>query len=326
MIRIKETRPALRDGHAPNPTRSVAIGGLPHFGRRLAQFIAGDGWQATYLETRAWEPRAALRALRGARSADLVYMVGGQIGRLSRPHLLRAALRRPMAMHWAGSDVLYARRVHAAGHATPALVHGVTHWAGAPWLADELKPLGVNARWLPHSWVDPPPEIPPLPSARESPFTILTYLPESRPDFYGAATVLRLARELPQVQVLVTGTTALHRETPPNLRCLGWVEEMAPLYARSHLLLRLPHHDGLSFMVQEALAFGRSAVWTHHFPGVIHARSGEDAIAAVSDLADRHAQDTLSLNEAGARHVRERFSPHRIQADLRAALHGVIER
>ena len=127
------------------------LGGMPYFGRRLAGLLAGDGWQASYLETRSWGARAAVGALLSARAADLVCMVGGQIARLSRPHLLALALRRPMAMLWAGSDVLYARRVVAAGRATRALARGVTHWAGAPWLAEELKPLGVEARWLPHS-------------------------------------------------------------------------------------------------------------------------------------------------------------------------------
>jgi glycosyltransferase involved in cell wall biosynthesis len=302
----------------------VAVGGLPFFGRRLAGLLGGDGWRATYLETRAWQPRAALRALRVARSADVVYLVGGQIGRLSRPHLLRLALRQPIAMHWAGSDVLYARRVHAAGRVAPSLARNVTHWAGAPWLAEELRPLGVDARWLPHSWVDPPATLPPLSSPEESPLTVLTYLPEQRAAFYGAGTVLRLARALPEVQVLVAGARGLSGEIPSNLRCLGWVDDMAPLYARSHLLLRLPRHDGLSFMVQEALAFGRFAVWSYPFPGVTQATRPEDAIAAVKDAAERHSRGRLSLNEAGAKHVRERFSRARIRADLRAALAGTL--
>jgi hypothetical protein len=151
---------------AARRTRTVAIGGLPYFGQRLAALLDGCGWQATYLETRAWEPRAALRALRRAAAADVVYLVGGQIERLSRPHLLRLALRRPVVMHWAGSDVLYARRAHTAGRATAALVRGVTHWAGAPWLVEELRALGVRARWLPHSWVEAPPAPPPLDRSR----------------------------------------------------------------------------------------------------------------------------------------------------------------
>jgi hypothetical protein len=311
---------------AASARRAIAVGGLPYFGRRLAEVLDGDGWRARYLETRAWEPRSALRALRQATSADVVYMVGGQIAWWSRPHLLRTALRRPMVMHWAGSDVLYARRVHAAERSTKALLHGVTHWAGAPWLVEELRPLDVRARWLPHSWVDAPPALPPLPPSDASPLTLLTYLPEKRPAFYGGEAVLRLARTLPEVEVLVTGARSLPWPAPPNVRCLGWVEDMAPLYARAHALLRLPRHDGLSFMVQEALVFGRYAIWSYPFPGAILAKIAGQAIAAVRDLSCRHTEGSLRLNETGAAHVRERFSRGRIRADLRAALAEVLGR
>src|SRR5262245_55706618 len=136
--------------------RRVAVGGLPHFGRKLAALLDGPGWRVRYLETRGWEPRAALRALRRAASAGLVYPVGGQVARFSRPHALQALLRRPTVMHWAGSDVLHARAAVRARRATPALLGGVTHWAGAPWLAAELRELGISATWVPHSWVDAP--------------------------------------------------------------------------------------------------------------------------------------------------------------------------
>ena len=317
------------DAHGTRSSRlaaqhSVAVGGLPYFGRRLARLLDGDGWQARYLETRAWQPQAALRALGQARAADLVYLVGGQIGRLSRPHLLRMALRKPVVMHWAGSDVLHARQAHAAGRTATGLVRGVTHWTGAPWLAEELGAMGVCARWLPHSWVEAPAKLPPLPAAGGAPFTLLAYLPARRAAFYGGAAVLRIATVLPEAQILVVGTHSLPWPAPPNVRCLGWVEEMAPLYARAHALLRLTHHDGLAFMVQEALAFGRPVIWSYPFPGVIQAATEDAAVAAVRDLAERHTGGVLALNEAGAAHVRERFAPARIRADLRAGLAGVL--
>lgn len=308
---------------SPTPHAELAVGGLPYFGRRLAGLLDGDGWRARYLETRGWAPRAALAALRTAVHAGLIYLVGGQIERLSRPHLLRLAVRAPIVMHWAGSDVLHARRTRSAGRATPALVRGVTHWTGAPWLVDELAIVGVRARWLPHSWVDAPASVPPLPSSAESPFTVLTYLPSARLDFYGGEAVRHLAARLPDVDVLVAGTDTLPWGAA-NVRCLGWVADMAPVYARSHALLRLPQHDGLSFMVQEALAFGRHAIWRYPFTGAIQADDAGAAIAAVRALSDRHAAGTLPLNEVGAAHVRERFSRERIRAGLRAGFAEVL--
>jgi putative intracellular protease/amidase len=298
--------------------RALAVGGLPYFGRRLATLLDGDGWRARYLETRAWEPRAALAALRAAAGADLVYLVGGQTERLSRPDLLRLALSgRSFVMHWAGSDVLHARRVRAAGRATDRLVRGVLHWAGAPWLADELGTLGMRAHWLPHSWVDAPPTVPPLSAPDQAPFTALAYLPADREAFYGGEAVRRLALALPDVRVLVVGTGRLPW-TAPNVTALGWVNEMAPVYARCHALVRLPAHDGLAFMVQEALAHGRHAVWRYPFEGVVQVDAPDDAIAAVRALRDRHHRGDLAPNERGAAYVRERFNRRRIRSDLLA--------
>ena len=308
--------------------RRVVVGGLPFFGRRLAALLDGPGWRVRYLETRAWEPRAALRALRRAAAADLIYLVGGQIASFSRPHLLRLVLRRPTIMHWAGSDVLYARRSAARGRVTASLRDGVTHWAGAPWLVEELRPLGVRTTWRPHSWVVAPATLPPLPShgGGQTPFTVLTYLPERRAAFYGAAAVCRLAAALPDVRVLVVGARTLAGGAPANVRCLGWVERMAPIYAEAHVLLRLPRHDGLAFMVQEALAHGRYAIWNHPFPGAIQATTPEAATAAVEMLWQRHAAGELPLNEAGADYTRARFSPARIRADLLAGFSEVLAR
>ena len=302
---------------------NVAIGGLPYFGRRLAGLLDGGSWRVCYLETRAWEPRAALRTLRQAMEAHLVYLVGGQIERLSRPHLLRLALRTPFVMHWAGSDVLYAQRARVRGRATARLLHGVTHWTGAPWLVDELDRLDVRARWVPHSWVDAPATLPSLPGPDDGPFTVLCYLPEGRADFYGGDVIRRLAAALPEVRVLVTGARSLPWSAP-NVYCLGWVEAMAPLYARSHVLVRLPRHDGLSFMVQEALAFGRYAVWSYPFPGAVRTADAGDAVRAVRDLYRRYARDELPPNMEGAAHVRQRFNRDRIRADLLAGFSDVL--
>ena len=219
--------------------------------------------------------------------------------------------------------MLHARPAVRAGRATPALLGGVTHWAGAPWLAAELRELGISAAWVPHCWVNAPATLPPLPDASE-PFTVLAYLPEGRAEFYGGEAVLRLARALPEASVLVVAAQSLPWACPSNVRCVGWVADMAPVYARCHVLLRLPRHDGLSFMVQEALAYGRFAVWSYPFEGALEAKSADAAIATVRGLAVHHAAGELPLNERGAAHVRERYCAARVRADLLAGFEKVL--
>ncbi len=297
----------------------VAVSGLPYFGRRMAALLSGDGWQATYLETRGWRPIPALRALRRARRAGVLYHLGGQIARWSRPHALLRLLGRPCVMHWTGSDVLHAHTVAARGAVAARLRDGCVHWAGAPWLVQELAEIGVRAEWVPHSAVTAPARLPPFPER----FTVLAYLRPGREEFYGAAAVRRVAAALPEAQVLVVGVDRL--AAPANVRCLGWVTDMAPVYAAGHVLLRLAAHDGLSFMVQEALAWGRWVVWNHPFPGVIETATVDEACARVAALAARHRAGCLALNEEGAAHVRARYHPARIRDDIRRRLAAVME-
>lgn len=319
----ERNRPAARAGRTsatPAAGMTVAVGGSPYFGRRMAELLSGDGWRADYLETRGWRPDAAIAAWQQVRRAAVLYQLGGQVGRFSRPHTLLATVRRPCVMHWTGSDVLYARQTVRRGQATARLRDHSIHWAGAPWLVDELADVGIRATWLPHSAIDAPATLPPFGDQ----FTVLAYLRAGREDFYGAAAVRRVAAALPAVRVLVAGCNYL-TEAPMNVTCLGWVDDMAPIYARSHVLLRLTAHDGLAFMVQEALAAGRYAVWNHPFPGTLTAGSAEQAAALIADLAGRHAAGSLSPNECGACHVRERFNRRRVIADLRAGLRAAVE-
>jgi hypothetical protein len=317
---MNATQLRTRAARAERVATRVVIGGAPYFGRRLADLLDGDGWEVGYLETRGWRADAALAALHAIRRADALYQVGGQVARWSRPDLLMMAIRPRIVMHWTGSDVLYARRIARRGQVSARLRAGCTHWAGAPWLVDELAPLGVRARWVPHSAVDAPATVPPLPET----FTVLTYLRPGREAFYGSAAVLAVARALPEARVLVAGVERLDA-APANVRCLGWVEDMPSLYARAHVLLRMPAHDGLAFMVQEALAFGRHAVWRYPFPGSIQAAGEQDACARVAALFDRQVGGALGLNLEGAAHVRERFNPRRIRDDLRRGLAAAIE-
>jgi hypothetical protein len=313
------------DAAPPNRTaarpRRVAVGGLPYFGRRMAALLDGDDWQAAYLETRGWRPVPALRALLAVRRADVLYQLGGQLARRSRPDALLTAVRRPCVMHWTGSDVLYARGMAARGRVSARLRDGCVHLAGAPWLVDELRALGVDAAWQPHSAVAAPAHLPDFPAT----FTVLAYLRPGRERFYGLEAVLAVAAAVPEARVLVVGCARLPVPAPPNVRCLGWVEDVASIYARTHVLLRLTAHDGLAFMVQEALAYGRHVVWNYPFPAVCHVTRADEAPARVAALAAHHRQGTLALNHAGADHVRERYHPRRIRDELRARLAAALE-
>jgi hypothetical protein len=75
------------------------------------------------------------------------------------------------------------------------------HLAGAPWLAEELQTIGVPAScvWLPSQL--PTGDVPPLPNV----FTVGSYIPDSRFEFYGGPLIYEAARRLPFVRFLIFG-------------------------------------------------------------------------------------------------------------------------
>lgn len=292
--------------------RRVAIGGLPYFGQMLTGLLAAEGWQFRYLESAGRRPVAWVTTATALAQADLVYLVGGQIERWSRPDWLARVPRRPIVMHWVGSDVTYAIEAQRRGRASQRLRSGPTHWTEVPWTAAELHAIGVEADVVPLTSTRLLQQPVPLPKQ----FTVLTYLPGSRPEFYGSATVLHLASQFPEVQFLVAGSAGLGPHTPANVEFLGWVDDMVGLYARSSVLLRLPAHDGLSFMVLEAMAAGRYVIWNHPMKGVLEVTDELQARSEIEALLALHRSGGLGPNEAGRRTIQSQFAPERIGAEI----------
>jgi hypothetical protein len=213
-------------------------------------------------------------------------------------------------MHWVGSDVLYARRADRRGRVS-ARLRRATHWADAPWLAQELGPLAlaVEERPLPMPIaVGSPVPMPPEPA-------VMIFLPAAPHRAYDVDATRAVVEALPQTRFILVGG---YRFEAPNVENLGFVTDMATVYARSSMLLRLVRHDGLSHTVIEALSYGRHVAWRYTFPGVTAAATAEEAIAAIRV----HAASPLVLNEAGIA-ASERYRPARVLAEAAEALEAL---
>ena len=303
-------------------TVRIVIGGLPYFGRMLAELLDGGDWECRYLPSAGRRPGGWATTLAEIARADLIYLVGGQVERWSRPDWLLRCGRRRVVMHWVGTDVSCALDAARRRRLSRRLVRGPQHWAEVPWTAAELRPLGLDCEIVPLAPARLSQVLPPLPPE----FSVLTYLPDARPDFYGRPVVLRLAAAFPKVRFLVTGSEGNGWQAPQNMEFLGWQHEMAPVYARGSVLLRLPEHDGLSFMVLEALAAGRHVIWNHPFEGVLSAGDGQEAEMQLRALLDAHRSGTLRLNETGAALVRTHYSRERLRSDLLARFEALVAR
>ncbi|HET7736984.1 MAG TPA: hypothetical protein VFK32_00265 [Tepidiformaceae bacterium] len=298
--------------------RRVAVIGLPFFARRTAQSLRSVGFDARFIpqpgrSIDAW-PRVVAEIMR----ADLVYAIGSGVSRFSPLHLISMA-RKPIVLHWVGSDVEVALQVYRTGHASNGLLDRAVHWADAPWLVDELAELGVIAKEL----------LLPVPAAVGSPlplpddFRVLLYLPREFQSAYRVEATMEVVRQLPGIRFMVAGGFRPERAIP-NLEVLGFVHDMPAVYARSTAFLRLTHHDGMSHSVIEALSFGRHVLWNYPFRGVTRVESAPEAIAALSDIADRHSRGTLPLNSDAASYVAARYNPDKMLSEVRDGLEALL--
>jgi hypothetical protein len=268
--------------------------GYPRFARRQMEVFGRRGWSSSFIES-----RFIFHALTRVPFVDAVYQIGMPVV----PAAIFDACgryRRPIIKHWVGTDVLHAGeaeviRQNAAGR--------IEHWADAPWLAAELGTVGIRAKFVGLSPVAEVPEMPLGPS----PLTVLTYLPEDKYEFYGAQIVYELARRMPDVRFLVLASERRGRVTPKNVEFIGYHDDMEPVYARCHVLVRMPDHDGMSQMVLEALNHGRYVVWNYALEGVARASDAAEAEAHLRDLNDRLRLGTLQPNDAGRAYVRRDF-------------------
>ena len=297
--------------------------GLPYFGRMLAGGLGERGWRARYLPHPGRSARGWARVAAEAFRADVVYVIGGRCERGTAQEALLRVRRRPVVMHWAGTDALLAAQAASRGDGSPIVARRAIHWCDAPWLADELRPAGIEAEYVPLPVPGLAAETLPLPET----FRVLLYLPADPFDreVFDTETILRLPRELPEVEFVLVPSPpeTLPGPLPPNLDARGWTEDVDALYRETSVYVRLTTHDGISFMALEALSRGRYVIWTHPLEGAIEARGFEAVAAAIRDLAARHAAGTLTPNEEAARAVRERFAYDRLLGELDARLRAL---
>lgn len=293
----------------------VAVVGLPFFGERAARFLRAAGFTSEYVAPAAPGFALAGGALAVA-CADVVYAIGSSV-RLWGPLDVAARAGKRIVMHWVGSDVQAALAAWHERRVSERLLTGAIHVVDAAWLAGELQTLGIHAEEHPLPLPIAVGEPAPLPAT----FRVLVYLPERPHAAYDVAGTTEVMRALPAVPFVVAGGYA--GELPTNAEAAGFVDDMEPLYRETSAVLRLTHHDGLSHTVVEALSYGRHAVWSQAFPGVLDADGPAQAIAHLQRLAGMAEVGELTLNAAGIA-AAARYRPERVLVETRDWLRGVL--
>lgn len=302
--------------------RRVLVHGLTYFSPMFAELMNGDGWEFRYYADSGINNLASMA--RHLYRCDIAYQIGGRVtlGRFLR--IAKAMGKRKIIMHWVGSDTLDERRSVAEGKSSSWVLGTVHHWADSVWLAREVKGLGVPCELVPL----PSALVPEHPSSLPAKFSVLVYIPDTDyAQLYGLDRILEVARDLPHVQFELVGLrNGEVLDPPPNLRIHGRIPNLATFYQRSCVLWRPVRHDGLSFMVLEALGHGRHVLWSYEFPGCLRVTDIAEARKEISRLHALHQEKRLDINAAGVRAIADGgYLPKVLRTRIRTRLNEILE-
>ncbi len=102
-----------------------------------------------------------------------------------------------------------------------------------------------------------------------------------------------------------------------KLTCLGYMSDMNPVYAGSHIIVHPSYHEGLSNVCLEAAACGRPVITTD-IPGcketvnddsglLCQPKSAESLYATIEKMLALTADERKAMGVAGRKHVEENF-------------------
>lgn len=283
--------------------------------------LQSDGW-----DIRSYDLRRLSHLMNMAsylQRCDLAFSWTGRITMGKFLAMSRLLGKRKVVLFWCGSDVLFAHREYnQRKHVDPWIAEKI-HWAGSPWLAEEVRAMGIKCEYVPITWVHPVAQLRLLPQK----FSVLCYTPNAdRLELYGIDQVLDVARAMPAVAFTLVGLLPGQRlNVPDNVQLHDWTEDMTPFYQNASVLWRPTRHDGMSFMVLEALAQGLHVIWSYASPGVIQSRDASTARMELQRLFELHCDRLLDLNREGADYVARDFSPEVIRKGMLEGWRKIVQ-
>jgi hypothetical protein len=299
----------------------VLLHGLVYFCPKFSSLLSSPGW-----EFRHFDPNRLSGMLPAAlylQGCDLAYSWGGRLTMGKFLSVARLFKKKNLIMFWCGSDTLAAYDDYSAGRVDPWVAQQI-HWAGSPWLAEEVRAMGLQCEYVPTTWVEVPSIVPPMPKK----FSVLAHLSSAaRVGLYGIDHLFEVAKKLPQVEFHVVGILPGESlKSPDNVKVHGRVPTMTPFLEQTSVLWRPARHDGLSFIALEALGHGRHVLWSYPFTGATVAKDATAGYLEIQRLHDLHLQGKLEINRVGADYIASNFTPARIRENVLSRWKKIIER
>jgi len=285
------------------------------FSERSASYVSARQLEVFGVDVVRVMPGTPLvEALRQVRHADVVYGVAR--GFSWRFFASVKVLAKPVINHWIGTDVL--RAISSSAWRLQARLTNFfvdNQLIVAPHLATELGSIGLQTGLVP---IVPHLSSTNLRVSNPDIVSVLAYLPDSRPDFYGANIIYDLTREFPQISFYVVAGTSDVQPQLANIKYLGFVQNMDEIYEKAPVLIRITQHDGLPKMVLEALVRGNQVIYKNEFPYCYQASTYEETAICLAQII---AQD-CPINDEGHRYVLKHYAPQAAIERLISALQG----
>ncbi len=218
----------------------IIIIGLPYFGNKLAKRLKEYDSKNKYMYLNTNSSRLdKLVYLFQIIFAKKLYVISGDIC-CSNTINIALFLRKKVLIHWVGSDVLKAKKKIG----TPDYINNemISHVAIAPWLIEELnKDIGLKAKLAPMMTYDKKIDIERI-KLPES-FSIFSYIGKNKEIFYGIDTIIKLAKDFPNIKFRIAGIDAYNEVDLKNVKFLGWINDIEEEYLNNIAYLRAPEHD-----------------------------------------------------------------------------------
>ena len=243
------------------------------------------------------------------RRVDIIHIIWGRLEIKWIPKLIIAKLmRKKIICHWIGTDVMDSiskKRFKRLAKLSNIFID--LQLAVSEKLVEEISSIGIKAVCIPLIPKNSSISSKPLPDK----FTVLSYLPDAKHEFYGSAIIYKLAQEFPDINFLVVEGTGKGQMKLENIKYLGWQKDMESIYSKSTILVRVPDHDGLPLMVLESLLHSRHVIFSYSMPYCYHAKSYNQVKNALLDI-----RRNPTLNYKGAKYIDKTFNRKRIMKKL----------
>jgi hypothetical protein len=158
-------------------------------------------------------------------------------------------------------------------------------------------------------------------------YTVLTYIPRLRSDFYQPEIFFNVASRFPEVDFLIAGTEALeYVPLPKNVKALGWVSDMDQLYDKVHACVRTPVHDGLSTFILEGLARGKDVFYKYPFDHCVQVENEDELVKGLKSRLEAYNKGNWQPNSGGAEFIGRMFNQNKILRELLQRMQQLIQK